>query len=215
MRFQTVTALLALAAASTVATPMPVFTRDTSAAELIAKIAPGSLSCRAGEPECRTNTQAAPFLIASMQRYGLTTYPEIAASLALMAFESVDFRYKRNVSPGRPGQGTANMQMWNFNLEYAKSIPELQDKVAALGYLSEDNKAGLDALLSLVIDDQYNFGSGPWFLTTKCAEARKMLQAGTALDAAWTAYMTCVGVSTTDEGRLAKWAAAKTAFGLA
>jgi hypothetical protein len=144
-----------------------------------------------------------------MQKYGITSTAEIAGVLSLMAFESVDFKYKHNVSPGRPGQGTANMQMFDYNLEYAQSIPELADQVAALGTISSD--AQKNQLLALVTDDNYNFASGPWFYTTKCASARTQLETGS--DAGFAAYMSCVGVSVTDD-RNAYWTRAKQAFGI-
>lgn len=211
MKFLLATTLL-LAGSSTAA-PLRKRGGDTSAAQIILQIAPGSASCT-DTKECRTAEQAAPFLIDAMVKYGVTTPSEIAAVLALMAFESVDLKYKRNVSPGRPGQGTANMQMWNFNLEYAKSIPELQSKVAALGTVTEGDTDKLNQLLDLVIDDQYNFGSAPWFLTTKCSsDVRTKLQSS-AYDAGYAAYMACVGVQV-DESRTAYWTRAKQAFGLA
>lgn len=95
------------------------------------------------------------------------------------------------------------MQMVSFNREYASSIPELAGKVAG---------ASDDAVLALVTPDEYNFGSAPWFLTTKCTDdQRKQLQAGT--DAGFQAYMACVGVEA-GEDRLAYWARAKEAFNL-
>jgi len=81
------------------------------AATLIAGVLKPGASCPAGNGECRTAAQAAPFLIDAFQSYGVYTYGEIAAVLALIGYESVDFTYKHNVSPGRPGQGTSNMQM--------------------------------------------------------------------------------------------------------
>ena len=95
------------------------------------------------------------------------------------------------------------MQMISYNQKYASSIPELAGKVAG---------ASDDDVLALVTPDKYNFGSGPWFLTTQCTDdQRKQLQAGT--DAGFSAYMSCIGVEATDE-RLAYWKRAKTAFGL-
>ncbi|RWA12495.1 hypothetical protein EKO27_g2603 [Xylaria grammica] len=133
------------------------------------------------------------------------------AVLSLTAYESADYKYKHNVYSRPPGQGTSNLQMLNFNIEYANSIPELKDKVAALGTIGDDPKKAND-LLALVTPDQYNFGSGPWFLTTHCTkEVVDGLASGT--DASWEAYMQCVGVTNTDD-RKAYWTRAKTAFGL-
>ncbi|KAJ2962724.1 hypothetical protein NQ176_g10917 [Zarea fungicola] len=137
----------------------------------------------------------------------------MAAVIALMAFESVDFRYKHNVFPGRPGQGTANMQMANFNLLYAKSIDGVKDKVADITSVNGLSNDRLNAILALVTPDETNFGSGPWFLTTQCGQdVRDALKAN--IDTGFTAYMSCVGVSVTDD-RKAYLTRAKKAFGLA
>ncbi|KAI1132485.1 hypothetical protein F5Y10DRAFT_231224 [Nemania abortiva] len=208
MKFSmTLSAGLALAGITTAA---PVVARgDTSAAGIIGQIAPDSKSC-ASSTECRTNVQAAPFLIDAMAKYGLRAPGQIAAVLALTAYESRNYQYKHNTDPGRPGQGTSNMQMINYNIEYAKSIPELKDKVAALGDITTTDKQ--NQLLALVNTDEYNFGSGPWFLTTQCSkDVVDGLAAGT--DAAFSAYMGCVGVSVTGD-RQAYWTRAKQAFGL-
>lgn len=194
------------------ATALPIISprQGKSAADIIGEIAPASLSC-ADATECRTNVQAAPYLIDAMSQYKLSAPGQIAAVLALTAFESVNYSFKHNVSPGRPGQGTSNMQMIDFNVEYAGSIPALKDQVAAIGDVaaSDDSK---NKLLALVTDDKYNFGSGPWFLTTHCsADVVEQLKAGT--DAAFAAYMACVGVSVTSD-RQEYWNRAKTAFGL-
>ncbi|EGX95803.1 hypothetical protein CCM_00457 [Cordyceps militaris CM01] len=185
----------------------------TSAADIIKIVAPGSVQCAAAAaPDCRTADQAAPFLIDSMAKYEVLTYNEIAAVLSLMAFESVDFKFKHNVSPGRPGQGTANMQMDKFNLEYAKSLPGVKDKVADVKSVDGLDKDKLNEILALVTPDEYNFGSGPWFYATKCGSAHAALVAD--LDKGFEAYMQCVGVTVTPE-RKAYLTRAKQAFGLA
>ncbi|KAK6064101.1 hypothetical protein SCUP515_11954 [Seiridium cupressi] len=212
MKYSQIAASLLLVC-SAVAAPLDgtpnVEARDGSAASIVSAIVSSTASCAATDTECRTPAQAAPYLIAAMSKYGITNTGEIAGVLALMAFESVDFKYKHNISPGRPGQGTANMQMFDYNLEYAQSITELSAKVSALGTITTDDQK--NQLLALVTDDNYNFGSGPWFYTTKCASARSALQQGT--DAGFAAYMSCVGVTVTDD-RSAYWTRAKQAFGL-
>lgn len=199
---------LALAGLSTAA-PVLEARQGKTAAALIGEIAPASLSC-ADATECRTNEQAAPFLVEAMAKYSLYAPGQVAAVLALTAFESVNYSFKHNVSPGRPGQGTSNMQMIDYNVEYAASIPELADQVAAVGDVAASDD-GKNKLLALVTDDKYNFGSGPWFLTTQCPDVVDQLAAGT--DAAFAAYMQCVGVSVTPD-RQEYWNRAKTAFGL-
>ncbi|KAJ6783829.1 hypothetical protein PWT90_09289 [Aphanocladium album] len=199
--------LAALTTAAAAAAPPP------KAADIIKIIAPGSVSCPPSETqECRTADQAADFLIASMAKYKICTYNEMAAVLSLMAFESVDFRYKHNVYPGRPGQGTANMQMANYNLLYAKSLDGVRDKVADISSVDGLSPDKLNYILSLVTPDEHNFGSGPWFLTTQCDKSvRDALKAN--VDSGFATYMACVGVSVTDERR-AYLTRAKKAFGL-
>ncbi|KAJ2980565.1 hypothetical protein NUW58_g6912 [Xylaria curta] len=155
-----------------------------------------------------------------MAKYGLMNSGQIAAVIALTALESVEYVYKHNVSPGRPGQGTSNMQMFSFNLQYAKSIPELKDALAGISGINEQNPDSTPddakkAVLALVQDDKYNFGSGPWYLSTmpQCDAAKKLLE--TSPDAGWAKYMTdCVGVDAGDAKRNEYWARAKKAFGL-
>ncbi|EFY88933.1 hypothetical protein MAC_05027 [Metarhizium acridum CQMa 102] len=168
--------------------------------------------CDGKTPDCRTATQAAPFIQKSMARYQINSTNEMAAIISLMAFESGNFTYKRNMFPGRPGQGTANMQMANFNFEYAKSIPCLQSKVSNVTTVEGASNATLNYILSLVTVDKYNFGSGPWFYTTKCLpESRDALEKN--VDTGFETYMKCVGVSVTED-RKAYLTRAKKAFGL-
>ncbi|KAI4869979.1 hypothetical protein F4820DRAFT_443461 [Hypoxylon rubiginosum] len=210
MKYQVATAAGLLMAGQALAAPLRA--RDGgSAADIVAQISPNSKTC-AETTECRTAEQAGPLLADAMAKYGLDQAGQIAAVLALTAFESVDFQFKHNVSPGRPGQGTSNMQMFNFNLEYAQTFPELKDQVA--GVTADADDAKKNEVLALVEDDKYNFGSGPWYMTNKCAAAKDALSAGKDLDAGFQAYMTCVGVPSVTEDRLAYWTRAKQAFGL-
>lgn len=184
-------------------------------AEAIASIAPASISCAAGNTQCRTNTQVVGPFNEAFEKYQLTAPGQKAAVLALTAFESLDYAYKKNLNPENHGQGTSNMQMYTFNREYAESIPELKDQLATIGgdaySVTADQK---DAVLNLVMDDNYNFGSGAWYLTTKCPDVVTALASGSDLDTAFTNYMvTCVGTTMTD-ARQAYWTRAKTAFGL-
>jgi hypothetical protein len=73
--------------------------------QLVVGAAPGSSSCD-GSSSCRTADQAAPFIQAAFDKYGFKTRGEQAAILALMAFESGDFKFDINMFPGRPGQGS-------------------------------------------------------------------------------------------------------------
>ncbi|KAI0387419.1 hypothetical protein F5Y04DRAFT_4261 [Hypomontagnella monticulosa] len=208
MKFQLATAAGLLLAGQTLAAPLEA-RAGKSAAQIVGEIAPNSKTCD-GSAECRTADQAGPLLADAMVKYGIYSPGQIAAILALTAFESVEYRFKHNVSPGRPGQGTSNMQQFNFNLMYAQSIPELKSKVAGVDANAPDAKK--NEVLSLVNADQFNFGSGPWFFTTQCSKAvQDGMKAGT--DAAFAQYMGCVGVSV-DSDRKAYWDRAKKAFGI-
>ena len=190
--------------------------RAAQAADQILQIAPKSSTCaNAPAPdECATNVQAAPFLIAAMSKYSIYSVSEIAAVLSVIAFESGDFKYNTNhfPAPGRPGQGTRAMFMPNYVLLYARSIPELADKLNAITTAStvdglSDDK--LNAIRALVLPDEYTWGSAAWFLTTQCASIRSSLQTGS--QAGYEAYMGCLGVTATDD-RLAYWKQATAAF---
>ena len=128
----------------------------------------------------------------------------MAAVLSLMAFESGDFKYNTNHFPGRPGQGTRNMQMPPINLKYAQSIPELA---------SAGSSDPVQLLKLLTSNDDYDFGSGSWFLATQCpASVRSGLETGS--QEGWEAYISsCVGTTATPE-RQAYWERAKKALGL-
>ncbi|PHH73594.1 hypothetical protein CDD82_5376 [Ophiocordyceps australis] len=173
---------------------------------------PAAGPCAANDQECRSGSQAAPFIAAALQKYKLTCAGQAASVISLMAFESVNFRYKHNVSPGRPGQGTANMQMASYNLEYARSLSEVRDKIPA-GVTSVEGQSPqtLNQVLALVQPDEFNFGSGPWFLRNKCDEGVVQGLANGNVDEGFRKHMACVGVSV-DEARLAYFERAKKAL---
>jgi hypothetical protein len=208
--------LSSLACASTIPKTAFETSNRPSAADVLLKIAPTSNTCSdaAFPSECATNVQAAPFLVNAMSQYNITNPHEIAAVLALIAFESGDFKYNINhyPAPGRPGQGTRNMQMASYNLMYAKSIPALAGKLNAITTassttgLSDDQ---LNAIRALVLPDPSTWASGAWFLTSQCASARAAIQAGG--DAGFSAYMACIGTTATSD-RLAYWQRADAAL---
>ncbi|EPE04793.1 hypothetical protein F503_06342 [Ophiostoma piceae UAMH 11346] len=195
-----------LVAAAPTETPVHTFfRRDTSAAALIAKVMPGTLTCTntVADTGCVNNTYAAKFFIDAFDTYNIRTSAEIAGVLALTSLESGDLSFRSRSDS--PGQGTSNMQSPGFNLDYARSFPELA--AAANASVSD-----VTAVLALVTPDKYNFASGAWFLATQCSDAiRAQLQTGT--DAGFAAYMSCVGVTVTDS-RQAHWVTAQKAFGL-
>ncbi|KAI1503142.1 hypothetical protein F5X99DRAFT_116854 [Biscogniauxia marginata] len=192
----------------------PIRARNISVTDLankIAQIATGSETCSPGFDECRNATQIAPHFLDALNLYELQAPGQIAGIIALTAFESLNYVYKHNQNPDHHGQGTSNQQMAEFNIKYAQSFPELKPEVDALSPIDTPDKK--DQVLNLVVDDKYNFGSGPWFLKTQCdASVLTALEAGN--DAGMDTYMACVGVTMTAE-RTAYWTRAKTAFGLA
>jgi hypothetical protein len=176
-------------------------------ADQLIKIDPKTASC-AGAPaagECADATAAAAAISASFAQYGIKTPGEQAALIALMDFETAGFKYNKNHSPGRPGQGTRNMQMEPFNQKYAADV------MPTAATLTGD---ALTAALNA--DTNISFGSAAWFLTkggSGCTQAiRDGLAAGTKVG--WDAYLTtCVGTTAAAE-RDVPWAAAKTALGV-
>ncbi|MCJ1479707.1 hypothetical protein MMC13_008393 [Lambiella insularis] len=202
------------------AVPIDLFEREASlvlSSISLTKIAPQSSTC-AGAPypnECRTASSALGPIVASFKTYGVTSRAEMAALIAIMAYETAGFKYQNNYYPGRPGQGTRNMQSASFNLLYAKSIPALTASVTgitgglAAGALSSEQLNQVRALLTS--NDNYDFASAAWFLTTQCsAGVRAQLQTGTFKG--WQSYIVdCVGTSTA--GRQAVWETAMQVIG--
>ncbi|QSZ32695.1 hypothetical protein DSL72_002274 [Monilinia vaccinii-corymbosi] len=189
-----------------------------SAVDILKGIATNAATNCAGQSfadECSTVAHSAPFLITAMQQYQVDTAGEIGAVLALMAYETVDFKYNINHSPGRPGQGTRNMQMASYNLQYAQSIPALQAPLAKITTAKTVDGLSNDVLnqiRALVLVDDYAWATGAWFLKTVCGpDVSKGLRAGD--QAGWEGYMKCVGVDGTDSARLAYWTRAKSTMG--
>ena len=168
-------------------------------------------------PQCRTADQVAAAIGPSFAQYGVTSPGEIAALVSLVAFESEDFKYNINISPGIPGQGTRNMQSAAFNLLYAHSIPALSTSLAAIttSTVSSDlSSLQLNAVRDLLTNDNtLDFGSAAWFLSTQCsASVRTGLQNGD--EDGWEAYLTgCVSTTPTDE-RKEYWKLALMALGV-
>jgi hypothetical protein len=190
-----------------------------TAVSILLQIAPSSSSCASAPiaSECSTAEHAAPYLIGAMSTYNVSYPSELAALLSLIAFETSNFQYAINhfPAPGRPGQGTRNMQMANYNLMYARSIPALGAQLDSITTgntvdgLSDDD---LNAIRALVLPDEYAWGSAAWFLESQCgADVRNQLQQEGA--AGWEAYLGCIGTDATDD-RKAVWERACTAFGI-
>ncbi|ORX71851.1 hypothetical protein DL89DRAFT_291139 [Linderina pennispora] len=113
-------------------------------------------SCRNATSECATNSQALEAINHALLKYRISRRSEVVAVLALEAFESASWLYNINhfPDPGRPGQGTRSMLMYNFIEEYAKYL--YADKAHALLESSGSSP--------LVLGDDDSFGSGFWFL---------------------------------------------------
>ncbi|KAK4143289.1 uncharacterized protein C8A04DRAFT_29107 [Dichotomopilus funicola] len=170
-------------------------------AKAIAAVMPSANSCSGADfpDECRTAEQAAPFISKACADL---SNGECAATVAVMGLESGDLKFKHNVSPGRPGQGTANMMQIDFITKYATDL---------FGAGKVSGKAPND-ILALVTPDATNFGSAAWFLKTQCPNVRDTLKAGT--DQGWLAFNECIGVSGASGDRMAYWTRAKQAFNL-
>jgi hypothetical protein len=99
------------------------------------------------------------------------------------------------------------MQSPTYNALYAKSIPALSTEL--LPILSQP-AAVLDLLLK---NEENDFGSAAWFLTTQCTkDVRTALQSGS--EQGWEQYIsTCVGTTATGD-RKAVWQRAVKALGV-
>lgn len=228
------TLLLLPLLASAAPTPSPAAESTIQVtAQQIQQIAPKSANCDnpPAKGECATADQAAPNIAKSFEKYDVTSKAEQAAVIGLMAFESEEFRYSRNHFPGVEGQGSKppsvqivfdpdgvedrangddtarNMQSPAYNAKYASSIPAISDKVAAA---NGDAGQILDILLA---DEEYDFGSGAWFLTTQCDQSvRQALQSGN--EEGWSGYISgCIGTDA-NEGRKGYWESAVKALGV-
>ena len=184
-------------------------------AERLATIVPKSKSCDVDLPDCRTNDQIAPLLVDGLKKWEINQRDAISAVIALTAFESDSYKYKRNMYPGRPGQGTSNMQMIKYNVKYAMEFPELHEKIKAIEITPENADAVTpeqqNELLDLVTPDDYNFGSGPWFLRTQCPSSIEDFNR--SAEKGWDSYMKCVGVDANEEGRRELFEAALASVG--
>ncbi|KAL6720683.1 hypothetical protein ACLMJK_002608 [Lecanora helva] len=214
MYTSTLSSALALLLATATASPLTRLTprtNDLTAASLLT-IAPKSNSCPAAGAkyanECRTAAQALAPIQASFQTYKITDPATQAAVISTIAFESGDFKYAIHHFPSdNPGQGTRNMQSAKFNEQYADSIPELKGAVAGA------KAAGPNGIVNLLVHyADYDFGSAAWFLTSQCEKGvvEGLKKPG---DAAFKAYLGCIGTSPTDD-RSQYYKRALAAYGL-
>ncbi|KAJ2656313.1 hypothetical protein IWW48_005104 [Coemansia sp. RSA 1200] len=133
----------------------------------------GTGSCASSE--CATNPRALVSINKAIAKYGITRKSEVVALIALMAFESSDWLYNINNTPGVPGQGTRAMISPGFVAEYAQKLhPDQAAKAVSV----------VDKL-QLVLNDDDSFGSAFWYLVTKAPQYHgneSRLRAGNAAD---------------------------------
>jgi hypothetical protein len=160
-----------------------------------------------------------PFINKAFQEYGITSKGEKAALLSLMAFETGDFKFNTNhfPAPGRPGQGTRNLMLFPFILEYALDTPSVADqaknltggKAASDPSISDDTK---NAVRALVLGDDLSFASAMWFYKAEGADGKGCTRDASIVSGlqsqsrpGWEAYITkCIGTTVTDD-RAAVW----------
>ncbi|KAJ2695050.1 hypothetical protein GGH99_000355 [Coemansia sp. RSA 1285] len=118
----------------------------------------GTGSCASSE--CATNPRALVSINKAIAKYGITRKSEVVAMIALMAFESSDWLYNINHTPGVPGQGTRAMISPEYVAQYAQLLhPDQAPKAVSV----------VDKL-QLVLNDDDSFGSAFWFLTAKAPQ---------------------------------------------
>lgn len=149
----------------------------------VLQFAPGTSSCTKSNPMCSTAEDAAAALNDACSLYGITTLGQKAGLIAYMAYESADFIYNINISPGRAGQGTKCMFMFPHIWNFAYSFPELKSQVLSLSPpeaqtagVSYSNYQSLfpnpdtqNQIRALVLQTNYTFKCAAWYLTSYSA----------------------------------------------
>ena len=201
-------------------------TCDITPQNIIA-MAPTTVSCVnsvAFPDECATARDAAPALNSAFKKYDISAPGTRAALIALMLFESGNFVYNQNHFPGRPGQGTRNMQMYKFNEEYATELfgakavatAQAEAKDAAQKAGKNETETANDQMrnvLKLVQGPEESFASAAWYLTKKC-DAKYETGLATGDMDGWDAYLTeCIETDHTPD-RDTLWIEAKKALGV-
>ena len=191
-----------------IATAIPLVRRQATciSANNLITVAPDTASCD-GAPfpsECGPASVAAPNIAQSFNLFNIDSFGAQAALVAIMLFESGNFKYKINHFPGVAGQGTRNMQSPAFNAKYADWIVAngqdasiTQGSVAAVA-------SDPAALLELINTDEWSFASAAWFVSTQCG-ASQIQALGDGSQASFEAYLTgCVGTTVTED-RIGGW----------
>ncbi|KAJ2849727.1 hypothetical protein IWW36_002419 [Coemansia brasiliensis] len=124
---------------------------------------PSGCASATEQAECATNEVAAAAITNAISKYGVKRRGEVVALIALMAYESADWEYNINHFPGRPGQGTRAMLMYNFISTYAQSL--YPNKVTATEASSQSTQV-MNSVRELVLNDNDSFAAAFWYLTT-------------------------------------------------
>jgi hypothetical protein len=202
----TSTLLLYLALVAT-ASPLAIERTTSIIAADILKIAPEASTCAncPAPGECRTASQAAPYIAISFTNFGITSFNTQAALLSLMLYESASFKYAKNHFPGVPGQGTRNMQSPEYNLKYAQWLATMCKNCGITqAEIKQAQAQGPAAVLALVNTDEWSFGSAAWFLSTQCdPSVKEGLAAGT--QQGWETFLTGCVQTTVNAKRTAIW----------
>ncbi|KAK7043166.1 hypothetical protein VNI00_008520 [Paramarasmius palmivorus] len=202
---------LLLSSYAALATPVPRQANSLTLEQLNTIIKQTSCTNAQFPEECRDASQALPFVNKAFSDYNITTIGEKAALLSLMAFESGNFEFNINHFPGRAGQGTRNMMMFNFIHQYAVDTPSTSQQALELAGPDPNSpsitNATMNAVRELVLGDELSFASAAWFYKrsgeakigcTADVEVVQGLQIAT-LDG-WTTYIEkCVGTTVTPD----------------
>jgi hypothetical protein len=157
-------------------TARPLVLRQTACitASDLTKIAPDTASCDSAPfpEECATASVAAPNVAQSFGLFNINSFGAQAALVAIMLFESGDFKYSKNHFPGVAGQGTRNMQSPAFNAKYASWIAANggDSSITAESVAAASNDPA--TLLSSINTDRWGFASAAWFLATQCGASQ-------------------------------------------
>ncbi|KAJ2450970.1 hypothetical protein EV183_003930 [Coemansia sp. RSA 2336] len=124
---------------------------------------PNGCASAAEQAECATNEVAAAAITNAINKYDVKRRGEVVALIALMAYESADWEYNINHFPGRAGQGTRAMLMYNFISTYAQSL--YPSKITATEASSQSTEA-MNSVRELVLNNDDSFAAAFWYLTT-------------------------------------------------
>ncbi|KAJ1803404.1 hypothetical protein LPJ56_005896 [Coemansia sp. RSA 2599] len=161
--------------------------------------------------ECAPNARAVTAINHAISKYGVTSTGEIVALISLMAYESADWQYNVNHYPGRPGQGTKAMLMYDFIEKYAQQVHQTEaTRVLISGGGSDSAK---NSVRELVLNDDDSFGAAFWYLVTQAPGYHNnpaKLRAGNADD--FKEYVVSGVNAGWDDKRMSIWSQVNGAF---